>query len=520
MKEGAGWTIVVMDDEPDIREVIAMSLQDEGYRVLSASDGESGLRLCREHAVQIVLTDIRMPVMDGIQVLKALKSERPEIEVIVATAFGEMQTAILALQHDASDFITKPIGQDALAMALKRARHRYTTRKQIIDYTALLEHENAKTSQELLANLTFQKNLIESAMDGIVGVEPGGSVRIFNHAMEKLLSENRVDVIGKLSLAGLFAPGAYERFMEDLESERHGGKNRLALYETQLMDGAGKPVPVQVSAVVLPDATDGPGIVCYFRDLRDLRRLEQELADQTRILHQDKMMSLGRLAASVVHEINNPLAGILNYIRLMMRRLEKPLPDPQSLDKVRKDLDVVFRETERCSKIVSNLLLFSRKSEPVFSEVDIRELIDRCMLLSGHKLEMSRIQWAISLAADLPRISGDMNQLQQALINLIFNAIDAMPAGGKLQIEARTAEDEHAVALVVSDTGTGISPADMPHIFEPFFSTKAEGYGVGLGLSTVYGIVERHGGKIDVESTPGAGTTFTLRLPVRMSVKT
>jgi PAS domain S-box-containing protein len=520
MKEGAGWTVVVMDDEPDIREVIAMSLQDEGYRVLSASDGESGLRLCREHAAQIVLTDIRMPVIDGMQVLKTLKSERPEIEVIVATAFGEMQTAIQALQHDASDFITKPIGQDALAMALKRARHRYTTRKQLIDYTALLEHENAKTSQELLSNLTFQKNLIESAMDGIVGIESGGAIRIFNQAMEKLLSMNRVDTIAKMTLADLFAPQAYERFIQDLESERHGGRNRLALYETQLLDGTGKPVPVQVSAVVLPDSPDAPGIVCYFRDLRDLRRLEQEFADQTRILHQDKMMSLGRLAASVVHEINNPLAGILNYIRLVMRRLEKPSPDPNTLDKVRKDLEVVFRETERCSKIVSNLLLFSRKSEPVFSEVDIPELIDRCMLLSSHKLSLSRIEWTTSLAEDLPRISGDMNQLQQALINLIFNAIDAMPDGGRLHIAARISEDRNRVALVVSDTGTGISPSDMPHIFEPFFSTKAEGYGVGLGLSTVYGIVERHGGKIDVESTPGKGTTFTLVLPIREGVRT
>uniref|UniRef100_A0A7C4RR92 histidine kinase n=1 Tax=Desulfatirhabdium butyrativorans TaxID=340467 RepID=A0A7C4RR92_9BACT len=515
MKEGTGWTIVVMDDEPDIREVISMSLEDEGYRVFSASDGEAGVHLCREHRPQIVLTDIRMPVMDGIEVLRCLKAETPDIEVIVATAFGEIETAIRALQNDASDFITKPIGQDALAMALQRARNRYTSRKQLRDYTSLLEHENARTSQELLSNLAFQKNLIESAMDGIVGAGTDGCIRIFNRAMEKLLSMNRSAVVGKTLLKALFASDVYERFLQDLRSERFGGANVLALYETQLIDAAGKPVPVQASAVVMSEIpSEGAGIVCYFRDLRYIRRLEQELADQSHILHQDKMMSLGRLAASIIHEINNPLAGILNYVRLMIRRLEKPHIDEALLDKFRRDLDVVFRETERCSKIVSNLLLFSRKSEPVFSDVDIRELIDRCMLLSGHKLELSRIQWTVTVAEGLPKIRGDMNQLQQALINLIFNAVDAMPDGGKLRIEAAAADNEKAVTLAVTDTGTGIAPDVLPHIFEPFFSTKAEGYGVGLGLSTVYGIVDRHGGTIDVWSTPGVGTTFTLKLPV------
>ncbi len=515
MKEGTGWTIVVMDDEPDIREVISMSLEDEGYRVFSASDGQTGVHLCRQCHPQIVLTDIRMPVMDGIEVLRSLKAETPDIEVIVATAFGDIETAILALQNDASDFITKPIGQDALATALQRAKNRYTSRKQLRDYTALLEHENARTSQELLSHLTFQKNLIESAIDGIVGAGTDGCIRIFNRAMEKLLSMNREAVLGKVSLSDLFGSEGYERFLKDLRSERFGGHNALALYETQLIDASGKPLPVQASAMVMPEVpSEGAGIVCYFRDLRYVRRLEQELADQSHILHQDKMMSLGRLAASIVHEINNPLAGILNYVRLMIRRLDKPHIDEVLIDKFRRDLDVVFRETERCSKIVSNLLLFSRKSEPVFGDVDIRELIDRCMLLSGHKLELSRIQWTVTVEEGLPNIRGDMNQLQQALINLIFNAIDAMPDGGRLQIEAAAAVSADAVILTVTDTGTGIAPDVLPHIFEPFFSTKAEGYGVGLGLSTVYGIVERHGAKIDVQSTPGKGAAFSLWLPV------
>ncbi len=139
------WNIVLIDDEEDIREVMAIALQDEGYIVAAAADGAAGLQLCEETSPQIVITDIRMPGIDGLQVLETLKEKNPDIEVIVATAFGEMDLAIRALQLDASDFITKPISDEALVLALKRAKERFISRKQLRDYTALLEKEKAET---------------------------------------------------------------------------------------------------------------------------------------------------------------------------------------------------------------------------------------------------------------------------------------------------------------------------------------------------------------------------------------
>jgi signal transduction histidine kinase len=225
------------------------------------------------------------------------------------------------------------------------------------------------------------------------------------------------------------------------------------------------------------------------------------------------MMSLGRLAASMVHEINNPLSGILNYIRLMTSLLKRGPLSEERREKFLGYLELMDNETNRCSQIVSGLLTFSRKSPPSFGEVKIDELINRCTILSKHKLQLQHIKLNTDIDSNLPPINGDNNQLQQCVINLIFNAIDAMPEGGELSLKAGYDLQKKQVTITVKDTGPGIPQADLSHIFEPFFTTKQEGYGVGLGLSTVYGIMERHKGKVEVESEPGKGASFMLRLP-------
>ncbi|MCP4690902.1 MAG: response regulator, partial [Desulfobacterales bacterium] len=291
---------MVIDDEADIREVLAISLADAGYDVKTAADGEAGLRLCEECSPRIVITDIRMPRMDGIQVLEAVKNRSPDTEVIVATAFGEMELAIRALQLDASDFVTKPINDEALHLALKRARDRYTSRKQLKDYTGFLERERVETARELMRTFAFQKNLIENSMDGIIACDASGAIVTFNRAIEKMLGRGREEVIGVMGLHRFFLPGEAKQLITSLSGEGHGGENRLFLYETRLVGKDGKQVPVQASGAVLFHGGVEEGRVFFFRDLREIRALEREVQDQARVLHQDKMMSLGRLAASVV----------------------------------------------------------------------------------------------------------------------------------------------------------------------------------------------------------------------------
>jgi len=293
-----------------------------------------------------------------------------------------------------------------------------------------------------------------------------------------------------------------------------GRKKSSFPVRNRLIGRSGQDIPVQMSAAVIFKENREDGLVCFLRDLREIRKLEREMADQARILQQDKMMSLGRLAASVAHEINNPLTGVLNYVRLMRRMLQRGPVKGDQQEKFASHLELVEKETDRCSQIVSSLLTFSRKSAAEFVSVSVAELLRRSILLSRHKMDLTRIRLIHTPPEGLPDIRGDFNQLQQCLLNLIFNAIDAMPRGGDLTLSAAPEPGGGWVAITVSDTGTGIDEADLPRIFEPFFTTKAEGYGVGFGFSTIYGIVELHGEKIDVASQKVRGTTFTLTLPV------
>ena len=242
------------------------------------------------------------------------------------------------------------------------------------------------------------------------------------------------------------------------------------------------------------------------------RDITKEITARTRLLHDDKMTSLGKLSASVVHEINNPLTGILNFIKLMQRMLDKGSPGEADLANMRKYLEMVYGETSRVSKTVSNLLAFSRKTKPEFAPVNLNALIEETISLTEYQMRLQGITIKLQLAANLLPVSADPGQLKQALLNLILNAQDAMAQGGTLTVETKNYHSRE-VKIKVSDTGLGIPKESFSQIFEPFFTTKKAG-GVGLGLSVVYGIIRDHKGLIKVDSMVGQGTTFTIRLPV------
>ncbi|MDY0040702.1 MAG: ATP-binding protein, partial [Desulforhabdus sp.] len=408
---------------------------------------------------------------------------------------------------------------DALWVALKRAKDRYKNRKDLKDYTSLMEERWMETAEALAKTFHFQSNLIESSIDGIIACDREGKVIIFNKSMEQMLGYSKDKVVEKMSLYQFFSLGEAEKFYNKLYSEEFGGANRLNHFESTLISKTGNKIPVQLSATVLFQEQEEIGVVGFFRDLRDIRKMAQQFADQARLLHQDKMISLGKLAASVVHEINNPLSGILNYTRLMIKILSRGALSQDNAQKFQTYLTLMESEISRCSKIVSNLLAFSRKSKLEFSEVDIIELLKKCILLSEHKLTLQNIHLETRLQRDMPAVLGDFNQLQQCVINLIFNAIDAMPNGGTLRIESSFNSEKKVIEIAIGDSGSGIPKEDLNYIFDPFFTTKIEGKGLGLGLSTVYGIIDRHKGTISVESEVDKGTTFTLKLPLKSEAR-
>jgi two-component system NtrC family sensor kinase len=228
----------------------------------------------------------------------------------------------------------------------------------------------------------------------------------------------------------------------------------------------------------------------------------------------EKMASLGKLAATVAHELNNPLAGILNYAKLVDRSLnEGKMPEDERTE-LQRCLGLIQKEAARCGDTVRNLLLFARQSGAELALVPLNSIIERSLMLVHHHLEMSGVHLETTLFEEgADQVVCDGNQIQQALLALMVNAVEAMPHGGTLSV--RAIGRDSWIAIAISDTGTGIPPVAIPHIFEPFFSTKDEAEGVGLGLAVAYGIIQRHGGDLEVESQLDHGTTFTVTLPKR-----
>jgi two-component system NtrC family sensor kinase len=255
------------------------------------------------------------------------------------------------------------------------------------------------------------------------------------------------------------------------------------------------------------------------------RRLEQMVEERTRelkethkkLLHQDKMASLGKLAASVVHEINNPIAGILNLIMLMKRIVVEDSIGSRQIDQFNQYLALMETETRRTSRIVSNLLAFSRQSKIELKRISLNRLIEQTLFLNSNLLKIAGVKVNTDLDPNLPDLVGSEDQLQQVFMNLVSNAAEAMEAGdgGRLNIETTYALGDDTAEVDFRDNGIGIPEENISKLFEPFFTTKKKGKGVGLGLSVAYGIIQEHGGSIYVKSKVGKGTTFRVKFPLK-----
>jgi two-component system NtrC family sensor kinase len=258
-------------------------------------------------------------------------------------------------------------------------------------------------------------------------------------------------------------------------------------------------------------------IVSWAKTLED--RVEQKTKELKRahehVLQVEKMATIGKMAAVMAHEINNPLAGILTYAKLIRKWIDRDqlTTAPKKLE-ASQCLELIASESTRCGDLVKNLLVFSRTAPLNKQTTDIGEVIDRTVRLIAHQLDMANVQLQLDVPRELPRIQCDPAQIEQVLLALIMNAIDAMPRGGNLWISTKLDSEGYDYCITVRDDGTGIAPEILKQIFEPFLTTKETGKGVGLGLAVSSSIIERHGGRIDVQSELGKGTTFTIVLPV------
>jgi two-component system NtrC family sensor kinase len=369
--------------------------------------------------------------------------------------------------------------------------------------------QRIRMHEQLKKTNIFLNNIIRCSVDGIVVIDTKGSPLIFSEGAERILGYQAGEIIADRKRLHRFYPLELAReMMRRMRSDEYGPPDRLNTTEITFYNKDGEEVPVRFSAAIIRDKGQEVGSVGIFSDLREHRKMQKKLEEtQNQLLQAEKIASLGQLAAGVAHEINNPLAGILIYAELLHRNMEANAAG-------RDHIEEIINQTVRCKQIVTRLLEFSRQSLGQKTLLSINEIISRCVKLIDQQLLFQNIQIKLFLDPQLPQIFGDPGELQQVFTNLLLNAADAMNGLGRITITSCAASARDGVIVTFADTGTGIPPELRDKIFDPFFTTKPPGKGTGLGLSIVYGVIQRHGGSIEVESPHGGGTEFIIRLPL------
>jgi len=431
---------------------------------------------------------------------------------------------LLSMKH--LDFILELTGEQQILSDL--VKHKQPTvgildrqaSMLLLDIATLYERVADKATEINLAT-SFASALLEASPDGVMVIDR--DFRIINCNDSPLITgdKGREFVLGKScfevihdSLKHCDCIGRVCPAQETLKTRQPS----RVMHETSGFDG--EPQISQVTAYpIFNQLNEIVQLVITVRDITKVLAdsIEQHTRvikdDLSRFAQEDRLASLGRLVASVCHEINNPITSIVTFNKLILSYLRENKMPAEGSAGFERYLDLSIREALRCGSIVNNLLTFARQKSIEAKDMDLIEVVKTIMMLTKHQLESSQVEYEVNLPKAPFKICGDSAQIQQCLMNLIFNAIESMPEGGKLTISGGLDDGEGMVWLTVADNGQGIKPEDLPHIFEPFYSTKVDGKGVGLGLSMTYGIIREHNGAIEVSSKPGKGTVFKIKLP-------
>jgi PAS domain S-box-containing protein len=384
---------------------------------------------------------------------------------------------------------------DAAAAEHQRAEHQ-------------LEHDARLKQAELQLSQDTARAVLESASEGIILIDTTGRIMLVNTAAERMFGHSRAELLGKP--LEILLP---ERIRRDHVGHRTGyfAEPRIRPMGIGLdlsgrrRDGTEFPVEISLSHV---KSVEGGIAIAFITDITERKRVEMQLQRQREVLYQnEKLAALGTMAAGIAHEMNNPLGIITTRIEVMLLDAEQQQLPPQVLE----DLQVLHRASQRVARIAASLRSFARHAPGDRIPLDLNTVVDESLQLMQKPLAADNVQIVTSLDRGLAPILGDATTLHQVLMNLLTNAREAMPTGGQVRIETGPAERPGWVRLLVADTGPGIPAEEVSKIFDPFFTTKRTG--TGLGLSVTYGIIQEHGGTVDVQSRPGTGTTFILSFP-------
>jgi two-component system, NtrC family, sensor kinase len=362
--------------------------------------------------------------------------------------------------------------------------------------------------EKLQRTNAFLSNLIHSAVDCVIAADRMGKILIFNDSAAEVFGYTVKEALNSLNIRDVYPDDNAMEVMRKLRSDEYGGKGKLKTYHTDALAKNGERIPISLYASIIYEDDREVATIGFFHDLRDRMRINAELEKtQLQLLQSEKMASLGKLAAGVAHQINNPLGGITLYAKLA-------LEEYQLEEGVRQDLGRILKDAERCRDTVKELLEFTRQTRHLMRPHDINQVLSRTLFLIENQTLFQNIEIEKIFGDSLPTVQADIQQLNHLFMNIILNAAQAMEGKGKLRIETFLVPGKNLIGIEIADSGPGIPENVIPHIFDPFYTTKEEGQGTGLGLSLAYGIVENHGGRITARNNSAGGAVFNTILPM------
>ncbi len=492
--------ILIIDDDKGMCKTLSHILELDGYRISTANTANDGAALIKGDSFNIAILDIRLPDIDGVELLEIIKEINPDLSIIMMTAYASTENAIKALNRGADAFVTKPFDLEEL-----RALIRKSIDKQ------MLTKEKQRLERELKESLEKYRELFESINDAVaVFMIPDGKLSIYNkrfiglfgYSEQELKDKGFSDFIHPEDL-----PAAMKRF-----EERIAGKPVEDIYEIKVLNKNGEVLFLEVGDRTYFQKGNIFGVEIIMRDVSEKKKIEEQL------IQSEKLRVMGQMASGVAHDFNNILSIILGNTELLAMQVEILNPE-----QIKKRLKIIERAGLDAAETVRRIQEFTRiRADKEYFKVDINEIVEEVKEMSKPRWKDQaqgkgiNIELITLLKKDLPHIMGNPSELREVLTNMIFNSIDAMPEGGKILIETKSVDKE--VHILVTDIGIGISKELRRRIFDPFFTTKGV-VSDGLGLSIAFSIISRHGGRIEVESEEGKGTTFTIILPVSFEIK-
>jgi PAS domain S-box-containing protein len=510
----ASFKVLLVDDEPSIRLTMAEFLKRAGYEVLTASDGDQADALIRSADIDIAVIDINLPRRSGIELLQVLSQREPYVPVIMMTGEPNLSQVPDIVRAGAYDFIAKPVVKDTILRTVERAAEKkrlsdekHRLEREIKQHAAELERRVEERTAELAEAHSFLNLVLDSSTEyAIVAVGTDYRIALFNRGAEQLFGYAADEALGRLPRE-LFVDVTHAGLNVFRDALKEA--DALGRYQTEIhlhrSDQSEFVASVAVTPIRAPDQRQ-LGYLCIIHDLTAERESEATLRRmQARLAHQEKIAALGRVAAQVAHEVKNPLAGLLLYSMHMRSKLAEKLNEGEL-----ELADKIVETINHLMSTVEQIMNFARPLNLTLHEVNLGAVVTGVVQLLQPQITAGNVEMQMRLDESVTCAQLDETSIRAALINLILNAVQAMPEGGRLGVT--TGRAEMSLQLEITDTGAGMTEEQIGHIFEPFYTTKSQG--LGLGMPYAKRVIEQHQGTINVESRPGVGTRIRVELPI------